>query len=367
MLKIRNKRETGFELLRIIAMFFIMLVHILNAGGMLANATEQTIIWHKLLYSFFTPAVNVFVLVSAYFMVNSKFKWKKYLNLWCQVAFFSVATYVSSCFINGGFSFISLIERCFPIIRSRYWFFAAYFILMLIAPFLNKMLKNSSRVELYSLSVILFVLAYLYMKQPLGRVFNLGVGYSVFWFICLYIFAGTLRLYPLNIKKRYLILIYFISTLLLWLVNIPQVDSYYFNMIIFNSLDYTSSLVIVASISLLLIFKDINIKNTSVHNIICYIASLTFGVYLVECSALQEFWHFKVLKIQNYYLSPISPVYAVLFSIAKFAICALIELVRKNIVLLARIIIRKIKEKKINKQDIDIETLDKSNQQKIET
>lgn len=362
-MKIRNKRETGFELLRILAMYFIMLVHILNAGGMLANATEQTIIWHKLLYSFFTPAVNVFVLVSAYFMVNSKFKWKKYLNLWCQVAFFSVFTYLVSCLIYNEFSFITLIGCCYPIIRNRYWFFTSYFILMLIAPFINKMLKNSSRVELYSLSVILFVLAYLYMKQPLGSVFNLGVGYSVFWFICLYIFAGTLRLYPLNIKKRYLILIYFISTLLLWLVNIFPVDDYLFNMIIFNSLDYTSPLVIIASIALLLIFKDINIKNTSVHNVICYIASLTFGVYLVECSVLQEFWHLKVLKIQNYYLSSIAPIYAVLFALAKFAICALIELVRKNIVVLARVVIKKIKERKTTKQDTDNHL---NNNQKIE-
>ena len=55
MFKVRNKRETGFEILRILAMFFIMLIHLLNAGGMLTNANKNTIIWHKLLYSFFTP------------------------------------------------------------------------------------------------------------------------------------------------------------------------------------------------------------------------------------------------------------------------------------------------------------------------
>lgn len=366
MLKTRNKRETGFEILRILSMYFIMLVHVLNAGGMLANATEQTIIWHKLLYSFFTPAVNVFVLVSAYFMVTSKFKVKKIINLWCQVAFFSVFTYLVASVVNGGCSFASLIRCCFPIIKNKYWFFTAYFILMLISPFINKMLNNSSKKELYCLCATLFVLTFLYMKQPLRKVFDFGGGYSVFWFVCLYIFAGTLRLYPLNIKKKHLLLIYFTSTLLLWLVNIESVNSSLYNLFIYNSLDYTSPLVIISSIALLLIFKDINIKNTSVHNIICYISSLTFGVYLVECSALWDIWHFKVLKVQNYYLSPISPIYAVLFALAKFAICALIELVRKNIVILARIVIRKIKEKKINKQDIDIETSDKSNHQKIE-
>lgn len=363
-MKIRNKRETGFELLRILAMIFIMLVHVLNAGGMLGCATEQARKWHKLLYSFFTPAVNVFVLVSAYFMVTSKFKLKKYIYLWCQVAFFSVATYLSACLIYGTFSYKTLIKYFFPIIQNKYWFFSAYFILMLLAPFINKMLHNLNKTELYSLCVILFVLAWLYMKQSVGAVFNLGVGYSVFWFICLYIFAGTLRLHPLNIKKIYLILVYLCSMLILWLVNIFPVNNFFFNLFIYNSFDYTSPLVIIASISLLLIFKGVNIKNVTVHNIICYVASLTFGVYLVECSPLGEFWHFKVLKVQNYYLSPISPIYALLFSIAKFAICALVELVRKNVVVLARVVIKKIKERKTTKQDTDNINLD--NNQKIE-
>ena len=78
MFKERSKRETGFEILRILSMFFIMLVHVLNAGGMLKNANAETLPWHYLLYSFFVPAVNVFVLISAYFMVKSKFKFKNF-------------------------------------------------------------------------------------------------------------------------------------------------------------------------------------------------------------------------------------------------------------------------------------------------
>ncbi len=35
---IRNNRETGFEILRIIAIFLISCVHLMNYGGMLENA-----------------------------------------------------------------------------------------------------------------------------------------------------------------------------------------------------------------------------------------------------------------------------------------------------------------------------------------
>ena len=65
-------------------------------------------------------------------------------------------------------------------------------------------------------------------------------------------------------------------------------------------MEYAAPLVAISSIALLLLFKDINIKNIKVHNIICYISSLTFGVYLIECSYIQDVWHYKFFKVQNY-------------------------------------------------------------------
>lgn len=359
MFKVRNKRETGFEILRILAMFFIMLIHLLNAGGMLANANKNTIIWHKLLYSFFTPAVNVFVLVSAYFMVLSNIKFKKLLNLWCQVAFYSITTYlVASLLIYDNFSIKAFISCFFPIVRKKYWFFTAYFILMLLSPFLNKILNNASKKELYSLSILLFVLSYLYMKQPVGSVFNLGAGYSVWWFICLYIFAGTLRLYPLNIKKGCVLIVYLSSTFFLWMFSLSSTDNVFFNLI-HNSLDYTSPLVTIASVSLLMLFKGVNIKNIYVHNITCYISALTFGVYLIETSSLHNFWHWDFFKIQNYYSSPLSPLWVLLVALETFVFCAIIEAMRKLVVLLIRKLINKIKTSK-EQDNQEIETKEKA-------
>ena len=348
MFKIRNKRETGFEILRILAMLFIMLVHLLNAGGMLDNAAKNTITWHKLLYSFFTPSVNIFVLVSAYFMVSSKIKFKKLINLWGQVIFYCITSYlISAFFIYDNFSVKKLIGCFFPIINKKYWFFSAYFILMLLSPFLNKILNNSTKKELYSLCVLLFVLSYLYTKQSIGQIIGLNMGYSVWWFVCLYIFAGTLRLHPLKIKKVYLLIIYFVSTLLLWLFSIKPTSNYWLNLI-YNTLDYTSPLVVISSISLLLLFKDINIKNIYLHNTLCYISTLTFGVYLIEGSHLHNYLHWNVFKIQNFYTSPISPLWVLIVAIETFVFCALIEAIRKIVIMLFQKIKTKKQDKKIN-------------------
>ena len=77
-----------------------------------------------------------------------KIKFKKLLNLWCQVAFYSVTTYlVASLLIYNDFSVKNLIGCFFPIVNEKYWFFTAYFILMLLSPFLNKILNNASKKE----------------------------------------------------------------------------------------------------------------------------------------------------------------------------------------------------------------------------
>lgn len=336
MFKIRNKRETGFEILRILAMFFIIVVHLLNAGGILKNANENTISWHKMLYSFFTPSVNVFVLVSAYFMATSKIKFKKLLSLWFQVVFYTLTTYLfSSLLIYKNFSFSVFVGCFFPIISKKYWFFSAYFILMLISPFLNKILNNSTKKELYLLSGLLFIISYLSLKQSIGSIYDLNSGYSVLWFITLYIFAGTLKLYPLNIKKTYTLIIYCILLILMW---------------IFDEFNYNDPLVVLASISLLLLFDGIKIKNIYIHNSLCYVSSLTFGIYLIESSFLKNYWRFNVFKIQNFYTSTISPLWVVIIAFNIFVLCSFIEIIRKFLIIVFKKIKYKIIEnrKKIN-------------------
>ena len=200
---------------------------------------------------------------------------------------------------------------------------------------------------MYALSALLFVLSYLYTKQPLGSVFDLNWGYSVWWFICLYVFAGSLRLYPFNIKKIYIFIIYFYSTLFLWIFSMFPTNNYFFYLI-HNTFEYTSPLVIIASISLLLLFKGVDIKNLYLHNIICFVATLTFGVHLIEGSCLSSVWYWQFFKIQNYYDSPLSPLWVMAVALEMFIFFALIEIVRKSTI---KIFIKvKLKHKRTSKE-----------------
>ena len=65
-----KQREANFELLRIVAMLMIITLHYLDKGGILpkpdaAFTTAGYMAWG--LEAFCVPAVNVYVLISAYF------------------------------------------------------------------------------------------------------------------------------------------------------------------------------------------------------------------------------------------------------------------------------------------------------------
>ena len=82
----RRQRESGLELLRIIAMLLIVTHHVCYWGGVQGStALEQVLM--KCCGLGGRLGVNIFVLISAYFMVQKKFKLTRILNTILQTSF----------------------------------------------------------------------------------------------------------------------------------------------------------------------------------------------------------------------------------------------------------------------------------------
>lgn len=346
---VKKERQTGFEILRILAMLLICAVHVMNAGGMLSHAEGGgALLWQRLLYSIFLISVNVFVLISGYFMVKSKFKVKKLFQLWLEVLFFSILTYILYCAVAGGtFQFGEFITYFLPVITQKYWFFSAYILLYLISPFLNKILNNSTKKELSILVVGMLIFVYLATRFNFHEVSAIATGYNMFWFIILYLFGGYSRLYPLKIKKWIIFIVYLVCTLSVWGMSYMPNTNFWTNLI-YNSFDYTSPLVLISSICALLLFKDIKIKNKFIHTSICFISSCTFGVYLFHTSPIEIYLFFDILHMQNHWGSPYSALWVILFALAIFAIGFVVDCIRKLLVWLIKLIYKKIKSKNQN-------------------
>ncbi len=237
-----------------------------------------------------------------------------------------------------------------PILGNSFWFFTAYFIMYLFSPFLNLILNNATKKQLSILFIGLVVFTF-YASRNLGfsEVASLNYGYSILWFIILYLIGGFLRLYPPKIKKVYIFLIYILSTILLWAMTFIDTNGQLIHIIYYNTLDYNSPLVLIASICLLLLFKDIKIKNNILHKTICFVSSCTFGIYLLQESAIKPFIYYTLFDISKYYGRVDSVLIVLAFALALVLLGIAVEIIFKTIAFIFRKIFSSIIKKYNNK------------------
>lgn len=80
----KTSRNPSFELLRIISMLMVVTLHFLGHGRVLENvrlfSSNFFVAW--MIESLAYVTVNCFVLISGYFLVNSKFRVKKLFTLY---------------------------------------------------------------------------------------------------------------------------------------------------------------------------------------------------------------------------------------------------------------------------------------------
>jgi surface polysaccharide O-acyltransferase-like enzyme len=157
-----NKRNYGIDLLRIIAMFFVVILHTIGHGGVLK--TSDSIFSFALnwfLETFAMPAVTLFVLISGFvgFRSNKPFpKLKNIISLYATVLFYSVMSYIIlTLAFQRDFSIIQFIKACLPVLANQYWFFSCYIALFFISPILNAFVDKAEKRMLTIVLLTLFL------------------------------------------------------------------------------------------------------------------------------------------------------------------------------------------------------------------
>ena len=88
-----KKRIVSIELLRMLAMMMVVMLHYLDKGDILPALTGEMglngyVAWG--MESLSAVAVNVYMLISGYFLVESRFKPGRLVELLCQVLFYTI-------------------------------------------------------------------------------------------------------------------------------------------------------------------------------------------------------------------------------------------------------------------------------------
>ena len=285
----RAPRSSNIELLRIVAMLFIMFGHLSREGGLgLPSAdflhSEPILgslgVWFRMIN---LTGVDIFVLISGYFAIRPRVN--SVVSLFFQGVFFSVGMYAFWVLTKqADFSLGELSMHLKPM--KVYWFFGSYVWLVLLAPVLNRYVESATKRE-FGLFLAVYYFFACGMEWWLSASSELQRGYSVLAFIGLYLLARYVRLHGgrwCELAPRYDLLIFLGSTalsallalVLFWGMGRPLVAD---DALVDRLVSYTSPLCIVASLSLLLFFSKIKLGHVRWIN---WLAASSFSVYLLH-------------------------------------------------------------------------------------
>lgn len=340
--QMKTKRQSNLELLRIISTICIIIFH----GEGLMCFSAQKLDFNSFMLESFNYlgelGVNIFVIISGYFMLNKKISIKKIISIVLTVNFYFIIESYIGCNLHllppthSAGEFIK--QYMFPVTLGRFWFITTYLYLYIFSPFINQFLNSLSKemfkkyllVSLVFLSVIPSLFGLLYGSSLIINPYS-----NLIWFILLYSVGAYIRKFDisfLDTRKKSLIVL--ITSWTLLLLNIPII---FYLKNFFVSLgtercsygcNPNSLLLTISSIALFQIFVKTKINNNKVINTF---ATTTLGVYISTSIVLDRFIWQYLFNIIQYAYYPLGFLGVIFISIFLFLIASTIDLIRQLI------------------------------------
>ena len=324
-----KKRNSSFELLRIICMIFIIMNHYSYYGGW-SDFTISTFRWQvpfiQTMHIGGTIAVDVFMLITGYFNYRKEIDWKKYILLVLEMYFYSVIIYT----ILLSFGLIEFSGKAFikavilPIVYGN-WYMVYYLLFYLFIPYMNKLIFMLDRKENKTLILIWLIVCSFIPTFIHGWSFG-----NLMIFFGLYLLGAYINKFGINEKQVYIIggislFGLLISPTVLDFISVYMKSEKFLTRTSFFD-TRTSILVVLSALLLFLLFKNMNIYKKSIN----IIASATPGIYLIHDNEhmreilWQKWWpNIDFFALSNIWAQAITK------TIVIFIVCCIIELARK--------------------------------------
>lgn len=301
MVQSTKERKSNFEILRILAMFGVIVLHynsngVTGAFGVVEDGSANQYLLH-FMEALAISSVNLFVLISGYFMCSSmKRNIIKPIKLLVQVIVFKEAgfliSYLLSIISSGGSILTAELFKVMlnGLIPNNY-FVVLYIVLYIVSAYINLTLASLDEEKYKKLIAILVMLFSVWvtgvdiLEAVTGASYaglsTVGIdggqkGYTIVNFVMMYCIGAYLKK---NSEKKYstkkLVLLYAITVVLLTLWSIS--DVLIGIEIAPIAIEYCNPLVVLSAILLFLLFKQMPIGYNKIIN---SIAKGSFTVFL---------------------------------------------------------------------------------------
>ena len=350
-----KRRNSNFELLRIIAMFSIVLAHTPSQSYCLGYGLESNMsakIFHDMVSGWTGSLGNcLFIMISSWFLIDSKFTIKNLFKIWFSVfsvslvislslwlsktpivSFLDAERYLSSTYdeVKHLVTKKELILSLTPLYHNIYWFAGTYVIFYICIPFLNILIKNLTKKMHLILAIGSFSIVCLLPEMPKEGLYKpMVLGLDIF-FVC-YFITTYIKIYSPNFSKRKacfniiggcLIIVMFMSIRIIFdLFEIPKKNFIKSHLI-------SNWSCIIAAMLLFCGFKELPEKFNAVIN---KFGGATFGVYLIHGQLI--FYPFvlqKIFKIGERLNSGYIIPWTIFTLIVVYIVFSLVEMLRKE-------------------------------------
>ena len=264
----KQNRQSNIELLRIFATLFVIAHHFAIYSGF--EFYSKAISFNKLWIQFIKMSggigIDVFVLISGYFLISKKeVNTNKIVKLWTQIFFYSTFIYIAFVFFKAiPFEIKEFVKNLLPISFSKWWFASTYFLLYLLSPYINSMIKSLDK-KCFIEFLLIFGLLWCVIPTFTGILFQSN---NLIWFAYLYCLGAYIRLYnPIvnkSMKSFFLILIMIITAIAILLIVLDYCEFLISDFEIGNYFLFSkqSFSVLIISVLLLICFSKSQIKYT---------------------------------------------------------------------------------------------------------
>ena len=347
-IEIKKERNSAFEILRILSMFFIILSHILYHTNKLPKLKSgnyfiiinNRYIFLRIISNFGRLGDNIFIMISGYFSIKkTTFHYKKFILLISEIYFYHYLLLYLSFKLIYKYPDIEPLQQkkgsiFMPLTSTLgHWFAQQYLVLLIFMPYINTGLLSLSQQQ-YKNFVVLLILCFSIIR-PLLNCFEINTNlFSLVLFMkmCfIYIIGGFLRINDL-INKKFILIIGAISFILIICFEIvcDNLAIYYKKFFWINvqkqlSLEIYSIFGILSAIGFIYLVKDFNYLNKSIN----FISSSVFGIYLIHANKNIAPFVYNAWFKTNDYNEEYFFVNYFLKTIIIFFVCLFIDLIRR--------------------------------------
>lgn len=280
-MKQKCERNSSIELLRIIAIMGVIILHYNNStsGGGFRYVKEGSINQYFLFLTenLFIGAVDLFILISAYFLCTTKERRLiKVVELNVQVIIFRIAGYILSSIISGNtLSIKALAVFALPV----NYFVILYSVLYIVSPYINVLIENISKKDLKKLIIIVVLIFSVwtimvdFLVSFKGESFNglstVGMygsqyGYSIVNFVMIYVVGAYIRINEIKLRKGTAATLISVLLFILYVVSIAEHKMGVSRITTWN---YNNPLIILLAASTLLLFLNFSFNSKIINEL----------------------------------------------------------------------------------------------------